>query len=333
MIDNIRFNFTFNPEENWLLELKKTMFLKDEWPSVKGKAFSGKLFLNNEVKTSKEGKAKPYLLIEILFIGNNNAKVVVKNSLRKWFFDSQVIGDFNKAEFEKCLSLISEKLGVPKEILLSAKVTRVEYGANIKFRPEYRCFYSCIYEHYDLKKKCTYGDETIEFKGENRSVIFYDKVTEQKGKSFLARNQKKINDVALLLRYEIKITKMSGCPEKPLMSYLHDILKNWNPIADLWYKELDKITFVNDMNPKVYDYLKDAKIKPIKDYLMYAGMKSIGLDTWRLILSDRIYAKIRKSTLDSQLKIYEEFNSMVQEDDFEKLFKDIVREKAKKLKA
>jgi hypothetical protein len=28
------------------------------------------------------------------------------------------------------------------------------------------------------------------------------------------------------------------------------------------YKELDKITFVNDINPKVYNYLKDVKIKP-----------------------------------------------------------------------
>lgn len=333
MIDNIRFNFRFKPKEDWFDKLENNLTLKKKWSNGKQKILKGKLFLNKDVKIKENGKPKPSLEINILILEDNEVRVVITNSIRKWFFNTEVIGDFNKVEFEECLNLISGKLYVSFDILLNAKVTKVEYGANLSFRDQYRCFYACIYSHFDLKKKCIYGDETIEFKGENRSVIFYDKVTEQKGKTFKAKNQKKLNDVILLLRYEIKVSKMSGAPEKPLMSYLSDILKNWDKVADLWYKELDKITFVNDMNPKVYDYLKDAKIKPIKDYLIYLGMKNLGLENWRLILSDRVYTKIRKSTIDSQLKIYEEFNSMIQEEDFEKLFRVKVQEKVEKLKA
>jgi hypothetical protein len=333
MIDNIRFNFRFKPKEDWFDQLENNSSFKKIWSSGICKALKGKLFLDENVKKKENGKPKPSLLIEILFLENKEVKVVVSNSLRKWFFDASNTRDFNKFQFEECLNLISEKLNISEDILLGSKVTKAEYGANLSFREEYRCYYACIGSHYDLKKKCIYGDETIEFKGENRSVIFYDKVAEQKGKTFKAKNQKKLNAVTLLLRYEIKIEKMSGAPEKPLMSYLHDILKNWDLIADLWYEELDKITFVNNMNPKVYSYLKDVKIKPIKDYLIYLGIRNLGSENLRLILSDRIYAKIRKSTSDSLDKIYEEFNSMVQEEDFEKLFRVKVQEKVEKLKA
>lgn len=341
MIDNIRFNFRFKPKEDWLVKQKINLSLKEEWSNGKGKGFTGKLFLkdnkddddDDDTEKVKARKSKPYLLIQIKLIGDKEVRVFVLNSLRKWYFDKEVIGDFNKTEFNKCLNLISEKLEVPKDILLGAKVTRVEYGANLRFREEYRCFYACIHSHYDIKKKCNWGNETIEFKGENRSVIFYDKVTEQKGKTFSAKNQKKINNVALLLRYEIKVNKISGSPEKPFMSYLNDIIQNWDLIADLWCKELDKITFVNDINPKVYSYLKGAKIKPIKEYLIYLGMKQLGLDNLEEIMQDRIYARIKKSTMDSLIKTYEEFNSMIQEEDFEKLFRIKVQEKVEKLKA
>jgi len=333
MIDNIRFNFKFKSDENWLSNQKINLSLREEWSSGKGKGFTGKLFLNNNAKKLENGKSKPYLLIQIKLLENDELRIVISNSLRKWFFDKEVIGDFNKTEFEKCLNIISEKLEVPEDILFGAKVTRVEYGANLRFREEYRCFYACIHSHYDIKKKCNWGNETIEFKGENRSVIFYDKVTEQKGKTFSAKNQKKINNVALLLRYEIKVNKISGSPEKPFMSYLHDIIENWNLIADLWYKELDKITFVNDINPKIYSYLKDSKVKPIKEYLIYLGIKKLGLDILEEIMQDRIYAKIKKSTMDSLIQTYEEFNSKIQEEDFEKLFRVKVQEKVEKLKA
>jgi hypothetical protein len=311
--------------------------LKEEWSNGKGKGFTGKLFLkdikDDDTDKLKVRKSKPYLLIQIKLIGDSEVRVFVLNSLRKWYFDKEVIGDFNKTEFINCLNFISEKLEVPIDILLGAKVTRVEYGANLSLREEYRCFYACIHSHYDIKKKCNWGNETIEFKGENRSVIFYDKVTEQKGKTFSAKNQKKINNVTLLLRYEIKVNKISGSPEKPFMSYLNDIILNWDLIADLWYKELDKITFVNDINPTVYNYLKDVKIKPIKEYLIYLGIKKLGLDNLEEIMQDRIYARIRKSTMDSLIQTYEEFNSMIQEEDFEKLFRVKVQEKVEKLKA
>lgn len=335
MIDNIRFNFTFKPDENWLTELKENLFLKQKWSSGKGKGFEGKLYLNNNIKKLKNGKSKPYLLIEIKLLENDEVRVIVKNSLRKWFFDTEVLGDFNKIQFKECLNLLSKKLIIDPEILFGAKVTRAEYGGNLNFRDEFRCFTSCIHSHFDLKNKCIYGNETVEFKGENRSVIFYDKISEQKGKTFKASNQKKLNNVMLLLRYEIKVTKLSNSVETPFMSYLSDILKNWDTIVGLWENELDKITFTNSMSPKFYDYLKDAKIKPITQYLVYLGMEHLGLEKWRLILSDRMYSKIRKTTMDTQLKNYNDLRSKIEgeEVDFEYIFKTKVIEMGEKLRA
>ncbi|RTY69678.1 hypothetical protein [Flavobacterium sp. LB2P53] len=333
MIDNIRFNFKFKPDENWLSNQKINLSLREEWSSGKGKGFTGKLFLNNSAKKLENGKSKPYLLIQIKLLENDELRIVISNSLRKWFFDKEVIGDFNKTEFEKCLNIISEKLEVPEDILLGAKVTRAEYGANLGMREKYRCFFACIHSHDDLKKKCIYGNETIEFKGENRSVIFYDKITEQKGKTFSAKNEKKINNVKLLLRYEIKVKKMSGAPEKPLMEYLSKIIENWDSILDSWVIELEKITFVKSMNSKVYDYLKNAKIKPITQYLVYLGMESLGLEKWRLILSDRMYSKTRKTAMKAQTDIYNDFKSKIGEEDFEVIFKGTVKNRADYLKA
>jgi hypothetical protein len=332
MIDNISFNFKFKPDEDWLSKLENNLTLKKIYANGKVRAFKGKLFLDKNVKKKENDKSKPSLYIVIKLLEDNEVLVIVKNSLRKWFFDTEVIGDFNKTEFEECLNLISEKLYVTQDILLSSKVTKVEYGGNLKFREQYRCFYACIHSHKDIKKKCTYGNETVEFKGKNRSVIFYDKITEQKEKTFKAKNQKKLNNVVLLLRYEIKVIKLSNSIETPFMSYLSDIYKNWDKIVDLWVKELDKITFVNNMNSKVYDYLKDAKIKPMKDYLIYLGMESLGLDKWQLILYDRMFAKIRKSSMDSQLGIYNDFKSKIEEESFEFFFKDTVSKKAENLK-
>lgn len=334
MIDNIRFNFRFEPDENWLTKVKENLILKDGWYNGKWKTYSGKLFLDKNITKRENKKNKPYLKVEILiFNDTKEAKIIIRNSLRKWFYDPTVNRDFNKTEFNECLNLISKKLFVSPEILLDAKVTKVEYGANLKLSEKFRCFYTCIHSHFDLKKKCIYGDETVEFKGENRSVIFYDKITEEKGNLFKAKFEKQLNNKILLLRYEIKVNKMSGAPEKPFMDSISKIIENWNTIANLWHKELDKITFFDNMNPAIYDYLKDAKIKPITQYLVYLGMEHLGEENWRLILSDRMYSKTRKTAMDSQRKIYNDFKEKLNEENFESIFKSIVKTKAEYLKA
>ena len=342
MIDNIRFNFEFKPDENWLNKLKEKIYLKKDWQNKSGKAYRGRLFLKEvdlkeTVSTKLKRKKKiPYLLIEITFTGSG-ARVQVENSLRKWFYDGVMNREFNKQTFNECLILLSEKLFIPVQILMDSKVTKVEYGGNMNFSPAFRCFTTCINEHKNYEKKCIYGNETVEFKGDYKSIIFYDKITEetQNSEKFSAKNQKAINKRAICIRYEVKIKKVSGVPNaKKHMSYLKDIITNWNLIVDLWVEELDKIVFINDMNPKVYDYLNDAKIKPINQYLIYLGMEKIGLNNWQLILKDRTYVKTRKGLMDSHRAIYNFFKSMLDNEleGFAFVFKSRVKQKAEEFK-
>lgn len=329
MIDNIRFYLTFKPNEFWIDNLKDSFTLKDKYS--KPGFYSGKLFLDQKKKRKENGKLRPYLFIEITQLEDNMVKLNVTNSLRKWYFNKETVGDFTKNEFNDCLDLLTQKLFISKKVLLEAKVTRVEYGSNLNLREELRCFYLCIHSHHDIKKKCSFGNETVEFRGENRSVIFYDKVAEQKGKTFLARNEKKMKKF-LLLRYEIKVNKMSGSPEKSKMETLNKIIENWDDIVDLWRNELDKITFVNNMNGRTYDYLKDAKIKPIKEYLIYIGIESLGTEKLELILRDRMYAKLRSQTSKDLVRIYNDFKEKIEDEDFEFIFKSIVKNRAEILK-
>lgn len=333
MIDNIRFNLKFKVDENWFSSVEENMDLNIEWSNKTHTAYSGKLYFDKSDKNVSKCK-KPSLFIDILHSkSDSEVKVIITNSLRRWFFNGSMIREFTKETFKDCLVLLSEKLNVPIDILLEAKVTRVEYGGNMSFREAFRCFITCIHEHKDYTKKCLYGNETVEFKGDYKSVIFYDKITEekQKSKKFSARTQKQLNDKVIYVRYEVKIKKVSGVPViKKYMSYLKDIITNWNFIADLWVEELDKITFMNDMNPNVYDYLKDAKIKPINEYLIYLGMEKLGLNNWQLILKDRMFIKSRKSLMDKHRKIYDDFKSKIDNEgeSFSYLFKLKVKEKA-----
>lgn len=340
MIDNIRFTFEYNNDKEWLNSLKQNINLSKKFKNGNGSAYIGKLYFDvNRLNKKKIGSISntksSSLLIQIKEINSGICRINIMNSMRKWYFYDSFYRDFTKKEFSNCMELISNKINVPLEVILESTVTRVEYGGNLNLRESYKCFHNCIYSHKDLPKKVTYSGETLKFHGENKKVIFYDKITEHKNKDKItAEVQKALNKKALSLRYEISKTKIvKGDLEYKYMKRLGNIIEYWDNIADLWYNELDKIIFVNNMSPKIYDYLKDTQIKNMTEFLTYLGLEKLGIENLQTILSDRALLKKRGILNKKYTEIFNKYKNLIEEEDFEYIFRQKVLQKRDEFKA
>jgi hypothetical protein len=341
MVDNIRFNFTVNPTDSkqYLLSLAKSLKLTPLNRNGQVKAYQGNLYFKNGVTTvikgdGSIGRKLPYLRVGVYVYEDHTVKIKIMNSLRKWYSGDRILFEFKDSDFQKCVKKIAKKFAVNEEVLKKAIVTRVEYGSHITLRPEFRCYYACIYSHKYIPTKMIYGNETVKFVGENKDVIFYDKISEdgKKINRYSAKNRKKIMKLALTLRYEISISKVSGEKfAKSHMGTLGDIITNWEQIAESWVKELDNITFVNNMSPKVYQFLEDSQIKEMNDYFIYLGIQSLGIEKMNALLNDRALSLKRSTMAIKYVDIFNRMKALIEEEDFQFLFKQKVLEQAQNL--
>lgn len=341
MIDNIKFTFNYKADKGWIESLQKKIKLH----RVNGRNGKPKYFTNLYYKkyiTKKDnslGKTNvklPILRVEIIPTDDNFYRVNVCNSLRKWFSNESLNYDLHREDYFKCLEKISKKLKIPIEQVLDANTTKVEYGANISLRKEFRCFYLCLYSHKDMPQKNLFGTNTLVFKGTNKKVIFYDKVQEIKDKDKMsAKIQKSINDKVILLRYEIAKSKIvTGDLEYKSMKRLGDIYENWDTIVDMWVNELNKIKYVNSMSPKIYGYLEKTQIKDMSNYLIYLGVENIGISRLQQFIDDRSLPAKKYDVTKKVLGAYNFFKDLdPNAESFEFLFKQKVLEKGEELKS
>ena len=142
----------------------------------------------------------------------------------------------------------------------------------------------CIFD-YIASRKNTYSDSGVEFKSSNYDVIFYDvlrRIYNRKGKK--QSQLKKIAKNNFLFRYEIQCHKISGTPmfENKLNTLLK-IYDSWDYIGENLLKTFCAVKFVNVLSPEISVELKESTLKTMKNYLVYQGMKKIGLENVRVL--------------------------------------------------
>ncbi len=302
---------------------------------TKGVVRKHKLFF-----TERKGKDDPFLTI---VIKEEKKEVSIEGSLRKWKTSkSNAVADLTKENFDFCIKKIGLKLDIPLEHLYNGTVTQVEIGANVKMNPKYRYLLSCIDNFPKLKKETYEVDsvfkkkskelETLYFFGTNFSLMFYNKLEEvfspnEKSKKSLS----KLSKALYVLRYEIKVKKVSGYLLKDKINSVQKIRENWNEIIDHWVERLDELTFIDNLSVENVHFKEGMNLTELKELLMYQGMKSLGWKNVRVLVNDfSVPNKVSENR--KGLKRIWEKNHGIEKRDYPEILKSEIMKRGEKLK-
>ena len=212
----------------------------------------------------------------------------------------------NKKDFIEVVRFLANDIGISENKLWNAKVTKLETGVTIKLRDEHRAIFNCIFG-YKAFRKNIYDNTGVEFKGENYDLIFYDmlrNIFNKKDK--LERSYRKLSKNNFFLRYEIQGHKVSGMDMfKNKSNTLLKLKSNWKYLGQNLLDTLDKVEFVDVISPDTYMDIKGGTKKQMSHYLIYKGIKKIGLENVRQLI-EQMNPKKRAEYKKDFIKIYEE---------------------------
>ena len=238
----------------------------------------------------------------------------IEGSIRKWFYGMNSTQDLTKKDFITCIDKLAKEIGINDNSLWNSTVTKLETGVSIKLKEKHRGLVNCIFHYKDFKKHI-HGEYGVEFKGVNYDVIFYDqvrKIFNRKGKKEKSHN--KISKNNFILRYEIQGHKVSGMLMfKEKLNTLLKIRSNWKYVGTNLLKVLDKTQFVQVISPEAFITVTKGEKTEMAKFLTFKGMQSIGLENFRVILS-QMKSKRKSDFRSDFIETYESFAQMDTED-------------------
>lgn len=303
--------------------------------TVKGFVEKYKLFL-----TESRGKNDPFLTVEI---DKGKSEVSISGSLRKWKTSkSNALADLTKENFDFCIKKICLKLDIPLNTLYEGTVTQVEIGASIKMNSKFRYILSCIDNFPKLKKETYDVDsvfdrnsrelETLYFRGTNFSLMFYNKLEEVFSPNDKSKNAlSKLSKAVFVLRYEIKVKKVSGYLLKEKINSVQKIRENWNEIIDHWIERLDKLTFIDNLSVENVHFKEGMNLTELKELLIYQGINSLGWKNVRVLIND-FGVPNKVSDFRKELKSIWEKNRGIEKRDYPEILKSEIMKRGEKLK-
>lgn len=222
--------------------------------------------------------------------GNPNANIrnelIIHRNLRKEIYGEARADDLNYGKFKKAIDKYSSMFGIEESRMLKARVTKIELGVTLRLKKNMEAIIPCFVSCQNLPEKVMYGNTGVSFIGENYSVSFYDKLKRILDNKETLKNQKRrsINEPKLRknyfwLRYEIKIEKVSGFNfgnYKESISTIKKVLDNWNLHADMLYKMIGNVEFVDFLSPEIEVDLKGKSHGALDKLLMFHGINYIG---------------------------------------------------------
>ena len=272
MIDNITFN---------LENIDKKILDKFQWKIMQrcDKVYYVH-YLKNPYKIVKD---KNYKLKLILKPENNKKtyKLIVKNSLRKWYFNRDGKRDLYKSNLLNCLRKLSLILGLKYKQFLNAKITKIEFGATIPLKPYFRYLHNGICFYPKLNKQTIESSATSTYFGDkvNSSyhLIFYDKL------ALIYKNTKKekllknLNCKIFFMRYEISVNKVSKVKfYKENTSTFKDLIKNWDIAKLEIYKTANKVKYVDCISD--FNLKNIRNINDVYNNIQYIGIQRLGIE-------------------------------------------------------
>ena len=255
---------------------------------------------NSTDRTAYENRYKKYLYIKYIVYSspkkfpNNNylirSELIIHRNIRKDRFGEGTVHDLSYLGFLKIIDKYISDFGIDEKTMWNARVTKIELGVTLKLKSRMRGVLSCFESFNGITEKHIYGDAGISFIGNNFVVTFYDKLVKMQKSKELFKNSKnraklfeKVTKNNYFLRFELKIHKVSGFNSdenlfKKRIERLKEIRDNWNYLGKALFKMYEKVNYIDILSPEVEESFKGKEKKPMNDFLMFKGIKSVGKD-------------------------------------------------------
>jgi hypothetical protein len=265
MIDKIKIQDT-NYSPDFILNNYK-------WKEVKIDDDINKIGLQTNLTNKSRMFSLRMLLTENLKTGTYTLSI--DGSIRKWYFDKNSRKDLSYKEYNECIEILGEKLGLKKEeVWKKFKITQLEIGATLLLKSFTNDILDCFVKYRNAERDDKY-ESTIYFKFKNYDLVIYDKFLEMHQGKIWTKNELNIFNKFLFFRIEISVTKVSGSTFKKKYDTLELLKCNWKELPTLLHDYLDKIEFVD----LISDEKKTETVTRIDflNKLYFLGMKSIGI--------------------------------------------------------
>ncbi|MFP5470974.1 MAG: hypothetical protein ACLGGV_05210 [Bacteroidia bacterium] len=198
------------------------------------------------IPSPKNSEAK--LRLQKWYLKNEDVTLLkISGSMRKWYLGEYTTRDLSYEQFKETISILSNETNILEKDLLTANVTKLELGFNLRFRQPMHGIINGFVNYKGREVLYFYRNESIRFGGDAFTIIFYDKFTQIMSektkkikKCFRGYTQPvsrehlsgKLNKNNFCLRFEIGIKNKSKCPQlfKNKVCSPNKIIENWNKL-------------------------------------------------------------------------------------------------------
>ncbi|MBL1280684.1 MAG: hypothetical protein COA33_010440 [Fluviicola sp.] len=235
--------------------------------------------------------------------------VDIYGSWRKWYLGAGTTRDLFFKDAIHCIEAIAQKIGVPTDKVKYAKIIKVELGMSLRFWENMGGIIDGLVYYKGFERDFEHERESVRFGSSDYSIVFYDKhsqlmsvsekelkkkekaearkkgeyVKNRRSKKLLA---KKLNDNSFSLRFEVRVTKVEGCPpefakgtgknREVLIKTPADILENWDTLLDGLNTIFCNVQF-SEYNLNVgVEFLKDKGVTELSMYESHITAMAVG---------------------------------------------------------
>jgi len=311
----------------------------------------------------KEAFEKYHSIKFLRLAKKEDGKLEFERNIRKDYFNRTrtieadyiiATSDLSYYDFVKEVEFWSTELKIDKKIFWKAKVTQIELGVTLYFNNPMLGIFSCFGSLKDIPRKHIYENSGVKFIGDNYQVSIYDKWDRAfatgeifKKTKTINRNKvrEKVKKIKAFIRYEIKITNVSGSLPKGLrkVKYLEDIRSNWNDLANTLLIKFDDFTFVDVISPKIekeiiYQQFKKPiegnkrrqNTNAINEYLKYLGLETITMEKF----FQYVYPLVKQKTKVIEKGYIDTFEKFIEKrkPTYSDLFKKVLKRRLKSIK-
>lgn len=284
-------NFTF-----YLGEVRKISF--ENLTPIKKKIFDYErsYFLHRNVIVNENDW---HLTVSVKEVGSG-WRIRIHGSIRKWYFGKFTFRDLTRTDFENCVDLLNDRLGLEKDCLWGAKTYVSEISLTVIVKPAMRYILKNLVDYKGFKIMRT-GDETVKFIGEAKTLIFYnsgEKVWKERG--FTRKRIERLQNLFFVIfRVEATIKDLSHVEKgtEELLGTPGRILKNWDEIYALLRMYVSDVKCYGVSSAKRFD-LRNGGKKEFQRYLLRSGIEFLTPETCfadaRLLKSTKVRYETKK---------------------------------------
>lgn len=279
-----------------------------------------------------------HLLMSVKYVIEKDiTEIIIKGSWRKWYLGKGGSRDLTYTKLEECIKELAQATGLSEKKILNAKINNVELGFGLRFYENMGGIIDAFIYFKGFKPFYVFNNESIKFAGDAYNVLFYDKYTEimhlnekkageKEKRDYLAKNiqpkerdskrlfANKMNKNNFSLRFEVKITKPSGCPpefykiiegrKKMLVNTPSDILEYWNEILDGLNSIFDMTTFSEYNLDAGTFFLKNKGLKELSMYETYITASVVGgVRNYLQILMNQLKGNHRDQNIKKRIEL------------------------------